>query len=383
MGFANTITPFGMGLAVNQEAILSNKTAYSSFPKDRYGTDFPVTCAGLIPLSFYSKNNCDSYTRSEQMLETLLKNTFSNLQIKTNIDAAFLLYKNIDGYDYQLTNKTNLSFFEKSDQDSAHKIFNNNNILINRDNIHIIDNTCTTGLTLLTYASQAIAAGLWKNVIVCTIDLIDPFVIYLLNGLGALAQSGNDPSKASRPFDIARNGFVKTESGTIALLSDNQENLGGTALMKLVSFNQTNDAHRITDGRDDSHYIKLAMQTALDNSNLKPNDLAFIKAHGTGTKLNDQHEAKAIRDIFGDLNIPITSLKGHLGHTTDASGLIENLIVGYALKSGIILPTKNCENPEFELNIVRNNYRQTTLKFFQSNSFGFGGNNASAIFEVI
>jgi 3-oxoacyl-[acyl-carrier-protein] synthase II len=317
------------------------------------------------------------------MLDTLIKSTFSNHQLKTKIDAIFLLYKNINCHEFPLANNTGSSFFDKSDQDSAHKIFSNNNILINKNQIHIIDNTCTTGLTLLTYASQGITAGLWKNVIVCTIDLIDPFVIYLLNALGALAQPGNDPSKSSRPFDVDRNGFVKTESGTIAIVSNNLTSLGDTALMKLVSFSQTNDAFRLTDGRDDCHYIKLAMQTAFDNSHLAAKDLAFIKTHGTGTKLNDRHEAKAIHDIFGDLNIPITSLKGHLGHTTDASGLIENLIAGYALKSGIILPTKNCDKPEFELNIVKNNFLTTTLKFFQSNSFGFGGNNASAIFEVI
>lgn len=285
----------------------------------------------------------------------------------------------MNSYEYYLNTQKNPSFTKKNDQDSAHNILNQNGILLAKDDIHIVENTCTSGLSILIAASQGISMGKWKNVLVCTIDLIDPLALYLLNSLGALSQSKNEPETMLRPFDLNRDGFVKTESASIALVSENIESLEQTAFMKLISFHQSNDAFRLTDGREDGSYIKLSMQKAFENSQLTTQDIAFIKSHGIGAKYSDQYEALAIQELFNKSNIPVTSLKGHLGHTSDASGLVENLIAGYALKNKIVLPIKNCDHPEFNLPLVHHPLK-TNLKFFLSNAVGFGGQNISAVF---
>lgn len=365
IGSAFVITPFGIGLETNIQSILQGKIAYAPFVEKLYGKDFPLESAGLLKAEIFDSSSTD-WTRSEVLLDLLLKEFFKNKKNKISLDACLLLYKNRNCYEPIQ--------FPLTDQASVKKIFLHNGIVLSDKKIHIIDNTCTTGLTLLTHAAQGIHAQLWKNVFVCAIDLIDPFVTYLLHGLGAL-------SRDSRPFDIDRKGFVKTESASCALVSETKAVHEGHDLMNLISFHQSNDAYRLTDGRDDCTFISLTMKEAIRRSGLGENDLAFIKAHGTGTQLNDLHESKAILETFARKDILVTSLKGHLGHTTDASGLIENLLAGYALKKNKILYTNGCTTTDCGLNIVRETC-ESNSPYFLSNSFGFGGNNASAIFKI-
>lgn len=365
IGYPEIITPYGQGMQLNFQSILDDKLAYKEFPKSLYGEDFPVESAGLLSQNIFA--GYSHWTKSEVLLHLLLTHFIKCSGAAVKIDACILLYKNLNCFD-------SIPVKLLTDQESVQEIFKHNNVKVDLENIHIIDNTCTTGLTLLTYAAQGIETGIWNNVFVCAIDLIDPFVVYLLNGLGALG-------KESRPFDKSRAGFVKTESASCALVTADSEILKEHHLMNLLSFHQSNDAFRLTDGRDDCLFISTTMKCALESSGLRESELAFIKAHGTGTQLNDQHEAAGILKSFQSKNIPVTSLKGHLGHTTDASGLVENLLAGFALKNKTILKTAGCEKTDFELNLVRKSQRSTS-NYFLSNSFGFGGNNASAVFEV-
>lgn len=365
IGFPGIITPYGQGMQLNLQSILDDKLAYKEFPKSLYGEDFPVKSAGILSENIFE--GFSQWTKSEILLHLLLNEFIKNAGPSIKIDACLLLYKNLNCFD-QKPNQL------LTDQESVQEIFKHNNIKIDLKNIHIIDNTCTTGLTLLTYAAQGIESGLWKNVFVCAIDLIDPFVTYLLNGLGALG-------KESKPFDKNRAGFVKTESASCALVTSDSDVLKEDHLMNLLSFHQSNDAFRLTDGRDDCLFISTTMKSALERSGLKESDLAFIKAHGTGTPLNDLHESTGILKTFESKSIPVTSLKGHLGHTTDASGLVENLLAGLALKNKIILKTAGCEENDSGLNLIRKTEKSMT-NYFLSNTFGFGGNNASAVFEI-
>lgn len=384
VGNAKYLTPFGWGEESNLESILDGKIAYSDLSlKQKYGDDFPVGSAGFIPDSFFYQKK-EQQTRIDYIFDRLLKSMIQGKNKNIKYDNIFIYYKNVELF----LRKTQLGaceFIYKTNEQTVQEILKSNGIEIELENIYIIDNTCATGLTLLGFASQGIFQGLWSNSLVCSIDLIESHKIYMLDRLGALSRHEKNLLAMSRPFDERRNGFIKTESASIAVVSSDNSVFGDECLMKIRSFSQNNDGYKLTDGRDDALYIKEAMANALKNAELTGKDLAFIKAHGTATKLNDEHEAKAISELFPDLykEIPITSLKGHLGHTTDASGLIENLIAADALKKGIILPTKNCEQLAFDLNIVRNPMREVKSKFFLSNSFGFGGNNASAVFEVV
>lgn len=380
IGQAELVTPFGHGLDQNFQAIMRGDEAYKAFPKERFGLDFPVSAAGFIPNDFY-KERKKTCSRTDFLLDFLLK-SFKKKTSKRKFSSMLLLYANVDVFPV-LEMSLPYEFLLQTAEDSISKILEENQIQIDKKNIHIIDNTCTTGLTLMTFAAQGIAQGLWEDVLVCAIDLIVPNEAYLLEGLGAFAKGVEGQAARSRPFDMKRNGFIKTESASLAVVTSERSSLGNECLMKLKSFNQNNDGFKLTDGRDDVLFIKETIKRVLKGAGVNESDLAFIKAHGTATKLNDEHEAKAINDIFPGALIPVTSLKGHLGHTTDASGLVENLIAGYALQKKIILPTKNCDQLAFELNIVKEPMREVKSKLFLSNSFGFGGNNASAIFEVV
>src|SRR5512135_1358545 len=118
------------------------------------------------------------------------------------------------------------------------------------------------------------------------------------------------------------------------------------------------------------------MRGAIERSRITPQDLAFIKAHGTSTQLNDKHEALAIERLLdGENKVLISALKGHLGHTTDASGLVESLLAGYAAHRNIILPIKNLDAPEFPLNFATRPVEVESARYFLTNNFGFGGNN--------
>ncbi len=382
IGYADVISPLGWGVDNNIEKILSGKSAYTKFNSSEYGEDFPVKYWGNIPLDLIAQNQYEDYSKSELILDQLLKRLPFNKK-EITIDAIFLLYKNLNAFEfYRNKGLKQKNFFIKNDQLSVSSLLKKNGINIPFDKIHIIDNTCCTGLTLLTNATQGVSANIWNNVLVCAIDLMDPYVLFSLNGIGAFPQVDIEPDQASRPFDIQRNGFVKTESGSIALVTKNKNQLNNTDFMKIVSFNQTNDAYRMTDGREDTLYIRLAMESAISRSGLSYEQIGFIKAHGTGTLLNDLNEANAIDKVFNDYHIPVTSLKGHLGHTTDASGLIENIIAGQSLKKGFILPTKNYVASEFKINIVKEKTFINHTPYFLSNSFGFGGNNISAVIEV-
>ena len=257
-------------------------------------------------------------------------------------------------------------------------------IHLKKNDVAIIDNSCTSGNCVLGFAHQGIKLGMWESCLVVTVDLVDYYNLLILNGLGVLSNSSLDPQTASRPFDKNRNGFVKSDGAAAALVCNEtyaKRNRLTEKPIEILSFTQSADAYRLTDGRDDVESIMYAMKSALNLARLTPDDIAFIKAHGTGTKLNDEHEAKAIKKIFSTCKapVPILGMKGHIGHVTDASGLVETLIAGEAAQRGTILPTKNCEEPEFELDIVQKPRAINGKKYFMSNTVGFGGNNSSLI----
>ncbi len=383
IGHGNLLTPFGDGLLHNFQSILNNQCAYKLLGNHPWGSGFPQMPVGLISNEFFQRTFLRKASRAEIVLDYLIKEFLKNNSMPL-IDVVFILYKNIEIFElYRKKNSCPKSLFELMDQRSVANIFKLNNLKISESNICIVDNTCTTGLSLLSHASQGITLNRWKNALVCTIDLITPNTLFCLHSLGALASRAHETDGFSRPFDSDRDGFVKTESGSLALVSNALETFEGNELMQMISFHQTNDAYRVTDGRDDGQYIKKAMDIALVDSGLELKDLAFIKSHGTSTMLNDKHEADVIGQVLKEFSVPVTSLKGHLGHTTDASGLTENLIAGFGLSQNYILPIKNCPNPEFSLDFVLGDFRRTNSKYFLSNAFGFGGHNISAVFRVL
>lgn len=228
------------------------------------------------------------------------------------------------------------------------------------------------------YAQAMFAGG--------TEAVITPIAVAAFSAMRALSTRNHDPKKASRPFDAQRDGFVMGEGAGVLVLENLEFALkrGAPILAEMVGLGATADAHHFTEPAESGEYIERAMRLALRQANLMPEDVDHINAHGTSTKLNDVAETKAIKSLFGEYahKIPITSNKSMLGHTIGAAGAIEAIVSVLTIQNGIIPPTINLENPdpECDLDYVPNVARQKKVRSVLSNSFGFGGHNASLTF---
>jgi len=203
--------------------------------------------------------------------------------------------------------------------------------------------------------------------------------------LKALSTRNDEPKKASRPFDVQRDGFVMAEgSGLVVMESlEHAQRRGATIYAEVVGFGMSCDAYHITAPDPDGEGASLAMLWALNDARINPEDVDYINAHGTSTKLNDIVETKAIKRTFGHYakKVMVSSTKSMTGHLLGAAGGVEFLVCCLAIKEGVVPPTINYEypDPECDLDYVPNVARKIDVDVCLSNSLGFGGHNASII----
>ncbi len=204
-----------------------------------------------------------------------------------------------------------------------------------------------------------------------------------------LSTRNDEPEKASRPFDKDRDGFVMSEGGGIFVLESLDHALarGANILAEFVGYGATADANDIVAPCADGEGAARSMETALKDAEIKPTDIQYINAHGTSTSLGDVAETLAIKRVFGDhakKGLLVSSTKSMIGHLLGASGAVEAAVCIKALQTGIIAPTINLDNPDeqCDLDYVPNKARKVdNLKYVMTNSFGFGGHNATLIFK--
>jgi len=203
----------------------------------------------------------------------------------------------------------------------------------------------------------------------------------------ALSTRNDDPTKASRPFDAQRDGFVPSEGAGILILEslDHAQKRGATILAEVVGYGASADAFHIVAPDADGSGAVLAMKRALDEAGLSSSEVDYINAHGTSTPLNDATESLAIKRLFGDYayKVPISSNKSMIGHLLGAAGGVEAIASVKTIMEGIIPPTSNYENadPACDLDYVPNVARRKEVRVVLSNSFGFGGQNACLVFR--
>ncbi len=203
--------------------------------------------------------------------------------------------------------------------------------------------------------------------------------------LKALSQRNDEPEKASRPFDLNRDGFVMAEGAGVALLESYEHAKARNApiLAELVGYGRTSDAYHVTAPEETGLGAAKAMELAIRDAQLKPEEISYINAHGTSTKLNDEVESRAIEKVFKEYakKVPVSSTKSMTGHLLGAAGGVEFAACILALRDNIIPPTINYEtpDPECDLDYVPNKARKATLTTIMSNSLGFGGHNASIV----
>lgn len=206
-----------------------------------------------------------------------------------------------------------------------------------------------------------------------------------MNVMTALSTRNEDPLTASRPFDKDRDGFLMGEGAGILILEslESAQARGATILAELTGYGTTDDAHHISAPAENGAGAAMSMKIALDDAKLTINDIEYINAHGTSTPLNDKSETAAIKTVFGEqaYQIPISSTKSMTGHLLGASGAVEAVFSVLAIREGMLPPTINYQtpDPECDLDYVPNQPRKVSPRHVMSNSFGFGGHNATLV----
>jgi 3-oxoacyl-[acyl-carrier-protein] synthase II len=203
----------------------------------------------------------------------------------------------------------------------------------------------------------------------------------------ALSTRNDEPRRASRPWDKDRDGFVMAEGAGIVILEDYEHALkrGARVYAELVGYGMSGDAFHITAPEERGKGAAMAMSLALRDAGLSPTDIDYINAHGTSTPLGDVVETRAMKSTFGDhaKKLSISSTKSQMGHLLGASGGVEAVITALAVNRNLIPPTINLDNPDAEcdLDYVPHKARDLKVTCAMSNSFGFGGHNASLVFR--
>jgi 3-oxoacyl-[acyl-carrier-protein] synthase II len=214
-----------------------------------------------------------------------------------------------------------------------------------------------------------------------------PLALGTFNSMRALSVRNDAPTKASRPFDAERDGFVLGEGAGMLVLeaAEHAEARGARIYGELAGYGATSDAFHITAPAEGGAGASRAMALALDEAGLGVDDVDYINAHGTSTMLNDRAESQAIKQLFGEraYQILISSTKSMTGHLLGAAGAVEAIVCVLAMRDGMVPPTINQEfpDPECDLDFVANVKRRACVRVALSNSLGFGGHNATLVFR--
>lgn len=245
---------------------------------------------------------------------------------------------------------------------------------------------CTTGTHSIGMALGLLRAGMADVVLAGGAEsTITSLVVSAYSSMGVLSTANDKPEMASRPFDLNRDGFVIGEGACILVLEtqEHAEKRGAKHLAFLRGFSMTSDAYGIAAPEPSGKWAAAAMENAVKDADLDMEDIGYINAHGTSTKVNDKTETLAIQKAFKNRNIPVSSNKSMIGHTLGAAGAIEAAATVLSVHHGILPPTINFESrdPECDLDVIPNTARSVNIKAAISNSFGFGGQNGVLVFS--
>ncbi|MGH2757187.1 MAG: beta-ketoacyl-ACP synthase II [Actinomycetota bacterium] len=246
-----------------------------------------------------------------------------------------------------------------------------------------VSSACATGAHAIGEAARQIRTGAADVMLAGGSEAaITPLAVAAFARMGALSRRNDDPTRASRPFDAGRDGFVFGEGAAVLVLESREEaeRRGARILATLAGYGLSCDAHHVTQPDPDGRGAEAAMTAALTEAGVAPNDLDYINAHGTSTPFNDRIETHAIKSALGveAKRIPVSSSKSQLGHLLGAAGAVEAAISVLAIRHQMVPPTINLEesDPDCDLDYVAEGPRPERIRTALSNSFGFGGQNA-------
>ncbi len=254
---------------------------------------------------------------------------------------------------------------------------------------YTVSTACSSSAYAIGLAYDMINSGAADLVISGGADsIISPEDIAGFNALYALSVANDQPEKASKPFSEDRDGFVIGEGAGIMILESEASALarGANIYGELAGYGLSTEGYNIMAPKRDGEGMAETMELAIAHAGIKKEEVDYISAHGTSTTLNDLYETMAIKKVFGEraYEIPISSQKSMIGHTIGAAGVIEGIISMESICQGMLSPTINLENADEDLDLdyVPNQARKASIKVAISNSFAFGGHNASLVFRV-
>ncbi len=252
-----------------------------------------------------------------------------------------------------------------------------------------IQTACAAGTHAIGIAFHMIRDGLLDVAFTGGVEaVITPMGVAGFNAMKALSTRNDAPEKASRPFDRERDGFVLGEGAGVLILEvlERAIDRGAKIYAEVIGFGLNGDAYHMTAPAPEGEGAARCMKMALDDAGIKPEEVDYINAHGTSTELNDRFETMAIKKVFGEhaYKLAVSSTKSMTGHLLGAAGGIEAAYTALTIKYGIIPPTINYEypDPDCDLDYVPNKAREADVKIALSNSFGFGGTNATIVLKA-
>lgn len=255
----------------------------------------------------------------------------------------------------------------------------------------VIASACTSSTHAIGECARMIANGVQDVMLTGgTESTITPTGIGGFCAMKALSTRNEEPTKASRPFDKDRDGFVMGEGAVVLVLEEfeNAKKRGATIYAEVTGYGTSCDAYHITSPTPEGEGARACMKGALETSGLRPEQVGYVNAHGTSTSANDASESAAIEYVFGDWaknGLAVSSTKSMTGHLLGAAGAIEAMFCIKAINDEILPPTINLDNPDpvCRLDYIPHKPRKARVDHVMSNSFGFGGTNASIIISRI
>ena len=251
---------------------------------------------------------------------------------------------------------------------------------------YAVVSACATGSHTIGEGAELIRTGLADAVLAGgTEACIHPLILAGFTAMRGLASANGDPTKASRPFDATREGFVMAEGAGVVMLEvlESAQKRGARIYAEVLSYGASNDAYHMAAPDPSSVGVIEMMRSALERAEVKPEEVDYINAHGTSTPLGDLAETKAIKEVFGEhaYTLAVSSTKSVMGHTFGAAGAIEGIMCALAIHHGVIPPTINYVNPDpdCDLDYVPNEARERDVRIALSNAMGLGGHNGCVL----
>jgi 3-oxoacyl-[acyl-carrier-protein] synthase-1 len=363
----NVITSLGFTPEENAVSMANGQTGISCFDKSSFSA---VSCfASKVSDDKLEQEvsllNAKDFTRFEKLLAVSVKKAAEKVAFDIASEDTIFIFSTTKGNIDKLDDRTRINIPQSVKYVTSY--FGNKNIPV------VISNACISGSAAIVYAERILKGGKYKNAVVTGADILSEFTV---SGFQSFKALGAGPCK---PFDVSRDGVSLGEgAGTVILTNDQQKSINK---IYVAGGAVSNDANHISGPSRTGDGLFLAISSALRQAeDLRAEEISYLSAHGTATPYNDEMECKAF-NLAGIQNIPTNSLKGYIGHTLGAAGLIESAMGIYSMENSILFPSAGYSEHGVSLPVnVLKETREQTVKAFIKTGSGFGGCNAALIF---